>query len=178
MLMEKSDSPFGLKVAWKSYGWGSFVKDSILPVIISFGLSFLIYQSDADIYVQLKHLVGVGIEIVPTMIALILTAYALILTFFTGRGFLLVSDTAKGKELIKILNSSFAICLIISIITIIVVIIASCIISIDIEIPNSNLVNYFAFFAICYLLVFSVSILFGIVIDIFNSGQTTLFDGK
>ena len=43
-----------------------------------------------------------------------------------------------------------------------------------IECPN--IINYPVYFLVCYLLVYSVSILIGIVVDIFNSGQTTLFD--
>ena len=45
-----------------------------------------------------------------------------------------------------------------------------------IVIKEPNTVNYPVYFLVCYLLVYSVSILIGIVIDIFNSGQTTLLD--
>ena len=45
-----------------------------------------------------------------------------------------------------------------------------------ITIEKSNTVNYPVYFLVCYLLVYSVSILIGIMIDIFNSGQTTLLD--
>ena len=46
----------------------------------------------------------------------------------------------------------------------------------DAAIEEPNTVNYPVYFLVCYLLVYSVSILIGIVIDIFNSGQTTLLD--
>ena len=45
-----------------------------------------------------------------------------------------------------------------------------------ITIEKSNTVNYPVYFLVCYLLVYSVSISIGIMIDIFNSGQTTLLD--
>ena len=120
----------------------------------------------------------IGLEIVPTMVALILTAYTLILTFVMSGGFSLVKNTSEGKELIKNLNSSFAICLIISTVSIIVMIVVSCVVSMDIKVQNPDVINYPVFFIICYLLVFSVSILIGIVIDVFNSGQTTLLENN
>ena len=76
------------------------------------------------------------------------------------------------------MNSSFAICLIISTVSIIVMIVVSCVVSMDIKVQNPDVINYPVFFIICYLLVFSVSILIGIVIDVFNSGQTTLLENN
>lgn len=158
---------FGLKAAWKNYGWKSFRTDSVLPIIISSMLVFCVHRTNGDMCLQLRHLVEV---------ALVLTAYALILTFVVSGGFSLVKKTAKGKELIKKLNSSFAICLIISTVSIMVMIVVSCIATMDVKIQNPNVINYPMFLIICYLLVFSVSILIGVVIDVFNCGQTTLLD--
>lgn len=87
-----------------------------------------------------------------------------------------LKKTVEGKGLIKSINSSFATCLFVSIIAIISMIIISNIANMDIAIANPELVNYPVFFVICYLLVYSVSILIGIVIDIFNSGQTSLLE--
>ena len=149
----------------RNYGWTSFWLDSILPLIVSLGLCTLMYVKDADILLQLRHLVGVGISIVPAMVALILTAYTIMLTFIIGDKFASIKKTEEGRQLIQDLNSSFAACLFVSTISIM---------GIVIEKPNT--VNYPVYFLVCYLLVYSVSILIGIVIDIFNSGQTTLLD--
>ena len=167
---------FGWKAMLKNYGWSSFVKDSIAPLTISFILCLLMYIKDADIFKQLRHLVGVGLTIIPTILALILTAYTIILTFIIGGKFTSIKETEKGKELIEDLNSSFALCLIISTISIVVMVIISSIVNIEIEIKEPNCVNYPIYFLVCYLLIFSIVILFGIIIDIFNSGQTTLLE--
>lgn len=82
--MRKSLSIFGWKAILRNYGWTSFWLDSILPLIVSLGLCILMYVKDADILLQLKHLVEVGISIVPAMVALILTAYTIMLTFIIG----------------------------------------------------------------------------------------------
>lgn len=172
--MNNHNSIFGWKSVLNNYGWKGILLDSILPVVISFLLCTIMYLKDVDIFLQLKHLVGVGISIVPAMVALILTAYTIMLTFIIGDKFASIKKTEEGKQLIQDLNSSFATCLFVSTISIIAMIIISSIANMDIEINESNVVNYPVYFFVCYLLVYSVSILIGIVIDIFNSGQTTL----
>ena len=162
---------FGWKAMLKNYGWSSFVKDSIVPLTISFILCLLMYIKDADIFKQLRHLVGIGITIIPTILALILTAYTIILTFIIGGKFTSIKETEKGKELIEDLNSSFALCLIISTISIVVMVIISSIVNIEIEIREPNCVNYPIYFLVCYLLIFSIVILFGIIIDILIVGR-------
>lgn len=174
--MRKLPSIFGLKAILRNYGWINFGLDSILPLIVSLGLCTLMYVKDIDIFLQLEHLVGVGISIVPAMVALILTAYTIMLTFIIGDKFASIKKTKEGRQLIQDLNSSFAVCLFVSTISIITMIIISSIANMGIAIEEPNTVNYPVYFGICYLLVYSVSILIGIVIDIFNSGQTTLFD--
>lgn len=165
---------FGWKAILRNYGWKSLWLDSVLPLAISSGLCILIFVKDADILLLLKRLVEVGISIVPAMVALILTAYTIMLTFVIGDKFASIKRTKEGKKLIMDLNSSFAACLFVSTISIIAMIIVSSIANIGITIDHANLVNYIVYFFVCYLLVYSVSILIGIVIDIFNSGQTTL----
>ena len=154
-----------------------FWLDSILSLIVSLGLCTLMYVKDADILLQLKHLVRVGISIVPIMITLIMIVYSIFVTFIINSNkFASIKKTEEGRQLIQDLNSSFAACLFVSTISIIVMIIISSIANMGIAIEEPNVVNYPVYFLVCYLLVYSVSILIGIVIDIFNSGQTTLLD--
>lgn len=174
--MAKPNSVFGWKNVLYNYGLKGILLDSILPVIVSSLLCSIMYWKDADIFSQLKHLVNVGISIIPAMVALILTAYTIILTFIIGGKFTSIKKTKAGKKLIQDLNSSFAACLFVSTISIIVMIIISSIANMDIEIKEPNAVNYSAYFFVCYLLVYSVSILIGIVIDIFNSGQISILE--
>jgi hypothetical protein len=174
--MAKPNSKFGWKNVLFNYGWKDILLDSILPIVISCLLCTIMYLKDADLLLQVKHLVGVGISIVPAMVALILTAYTIMLTFIIGDKFASIKKTDAGKKLIQDLNSSFAACLFVSTVSIIAMIIISSIANMDIEFKESNLVNYPVYFLVCYLLVYSVSILIGIVIDIFNSGQTSILE--
>lgn len=174
--MAKPDSIFGWKNVLYNYGWKGILLDSILPVVISSLLCTVMYWKNVDVFLQLKHLVDVGISIVPAMVALILTAYTIMLTFIIGDKFTSIKKTEAGKKLIQDLNSSFAACLFVSTISIIAMIIISSIANMDIEIKEPNAVNYPVYFFVCYLLVYSVSILIGIVIDTFNSGQTSILE--
>lgn len=174
--MAKPNSIFGWKNVLYNYGCKGILLDSILPVVISSLLCIVMYSKNADIFLQLKHLVDVGISIVPAMVALILTAYTIMLTFIIGDKFTSIKRTNAGKNLIQGLNSSFAACLFVSTISIIAMIIISSVANMNIEIKESNVVNYPLYFFVCYLLVYSVSILIGIVIDIFNCGQTSILE--
>jgi hypothetical protein len=174
--MHKSNSIFGWKNVLYNYGWKGILLDSILPIVISSLLCTTMNWKGADTLLQLKHLVEIGISIVPAMVALILTAYTVMLAFIIGDKFVSIKETKEGKKLIQDLNSSFAACLFVSTISIIAMIIISSIANMDIEIKEPNIVNYPAYFFVCYLLVYSVSILIGIVIDIFNSGQTSMLE--
>lgn len=176
--MKKPTVIFGWKNVFYNYGLEGFLWDSILPLTISMILCLIMYLNHSDGFIQVKHLVGVGLNVVPAMVALILAAYAILLTFLISDKFKKIKDTEHGNKLIKDLNSSFAACLSISSITLIAMIVTSCVANMDIEIANPDFVNYPVFAIICYLLVYSVSILIGIVIDIFNCGQTTLLDSE
>ena len=176
--MKKSSSIFGWKVVRKNYGWKNFFIDSTLPLLISSILSLIMYIVDANVFLQLKHLISIGISIIPAMVALILTAYTIMLTFITGDKFSSIKKTIKGKKLILDLNSSFAACLFVSTISIIIMIFVSSIANLEIKINRPEIINYPIYFIICYFLVYSVSILIGIVIDIFNSGQTVLINNE
>ena len=109
------------------------------------------YVKDADILLQLKHLVEVGISIVPAMVALILTAYTIMLTFIIGDKFASIKKTKEGRQLIQDLNSSFAACLFVSTSSIIAMIIISSIANMGIAIEEPNTVNYPVYFLVCYL---------------------------
>lgn len=176
--MKKKYSIFGWKAVRKNYGWKNFFTDSIMPLLISSILSLLMYIVNTDVFLQLKHIVSIGISIIPAMVALILTAYTIMLTFIASDKFSSIKNTDKGKKLILDLNSSFAACLFVSTISIIIMILVSSIANLGIQIERPEIVNYPTYFIVCYFLIYSVSILTGIVIDIFNSGQTVLINNE
>lgn len=167
---------FGWKSVWQGYGLKGLLLDSILPVFVASLLSIIMWLNESDTYLQLRHLIDVGISVVPAMLALTLAAYTLLLSFVVGDKFSVIRTMDTGRKLIHDLNSSFAASLFVSTITVIVTILTSSIANMDIPIEHPQKVNVPTYFFICYLLVYSVSILFGVIVDIFNSGQTILLD--
>ena len=85
--MTKPSSIFGWKNVLLNYGLRGIVFDSIAPITISSLLCLIMYLNNVDIFLQLKHLLEVGISVVPAMVALILTAYTIMLTFIIGDKF-------------------------------------------------------------------------------------------
>lgn len=176
MTMEQPK--FGWRSVFSNYKLKDFIQDSIIPIILSITFCIVLSINNSNIIKQLNHLVEIGISIIPAMYALIIAAYTILLSFILGGKLSKITKDNNGKKLIKRLNSSFAACLFFTTISIIVLISSSIIlltnIKINIGINYCELLNYFAYFLISFLLFFSVSVLFGIIIDIYNCGQSEL----
>lgn len=174
--MGKVKSVFGWKAVFRNYGIKDFIIDSIIPTIISVVLCVVIYCSGGDMVEQVKHILSLGMAVVPSMVALILAAYTIMLSFILSETMSKFKNTDNGRSLILTINSGFAACLLVSTITIIVMLIVSSVANLNIEVEHPNRVNYPIYFFICYLLTYCVCVLIGVVIDIFNSGQTVLIE--
>lgn len=171
MIMTNNKTIFGWKIVFKYYNLKVFFIDGIIPAIIAVIICLIIGLSKNSVIDQLKHLVDVGINIIPSMIAFLLAAYAIMLTFFSSNEISILKSTKEGKELAKSINANFAACILLSIITIIVLFLVSAVANMNIQIEHSSWINYPILFVVCFLLVFSVYSLVNIVIDIFNCGQ-------
>lgn len=169
---------FGWKCAFDNYGLKNFFKDSVFPLTVSIFLCLILYVYDIDILFQLKFLLDVGFMIVPTMIALMLTAYTIILNFILGGKISSLLSKEAGCILVKKLNSSFAISLLVTIIFIILLVVVGNILHMNILFTYADIVNYITFFVISYLLLFSISVLIGVVVNVFNMGQIVFFNEK
>lgn len=174
--MDNMKSIFGWRAVFENYSIKDFFIDSIFPTIVSSVLCVSVFFSWNNMLEQIKHIISLGIAIVPSMVALILAAYAIMLSFILSDTMSKFKSTENGKKLIQSINAGFAACLLISTITIIVMLIVSNVANLNIEIVHSDRVNYPVYFVICYLLTYSVCVLVGVIVDIFNSGQTTLVE--
>ena len=174
--MGKSQHLFGWKIVFKNYGLKSFLIDSVFPILISVILCWLLYIHEVELLIQLDKLLNICISILPVIITLIITAYTILTVFIADGKLTSVINREKGKNLVRILNSSFAACLAISTLTMITVVIVSLIKNIGITSEYAKHINYTVYFIICFLLMYSLIILIGIIEDIFNCGQTSLKD--
>lgn len=117
-----------------------------------------------------------GISIIPSMVALIVAAYTIMLSFILSDKVTSIKNKEGGADFIQSINSGFAFCLLISILTIIMMVLAKgiCNMQVEVESTLADIINYVVYFLFSFLLGYSVFILIGIVIDIYNSGQTSL----
>lgn len=103
-----------------------------------------------------------------------IAAYALVLSFITSNCVQQVKNTSNGKKLINSLNSGFAICLLFSILSIFMTIVILCIKTLGLESVHADYFNIIGIFLVSYLLFLSISVILGVIIDLYNSGQTSL----
>lgn len=169
-------SIFGWSNVLSNYSFADFLKDAWLPSLVASLLLLLAVYNKVDMYLQVKSLLELGITIIPSMVALIVAAYTIMLSFLLSDKISSIKEKTGGREFIQNINSSFAMCLLISILTIILMIVfkgISCM-ELEVEPKLADAINYVAYFIITFLLTYSVFILVGIVVDIYNSGQTSL----
>lgn len=123
-----------------------------------------------------RKILDLGISIIPSMVALIVAAYTIMLSFILSDKVTSIKNKEGGADFIQSINSGFAFCLLISILTIIMMVLAKgiCNMQVEVESTLADIINYVVYFLFSFLLVYSVFILIGIVIDIYNSGQTSL----
>lgn len=176
--MANNDTVFGLKAIIRNgLNFKLLIKDILIPFLISFTLA-VFHLLDGTLLSCINSVLELSLSIIPSIVGLSLTAYTIVNAFVLGSQAKELK-TGNGVEFITKLNSSFAICLIISLLALIFSVICQlvdgCNIYTDYELADS--INFIALILLITLLIYSIWCLFWIVIDIFNIGQTrALFD--
>lgn len=106
IAMNKGKSEFGWNSLFRYYGFKGFLRDIAFPIIISIAICAGTYLSSRDSLEILKIVTGLANQIVPAIIGLVLAAYTLLLTFFTGDSFKKATETDNGRKFIKGINAS------------------------------------------------------------------------
>lgn len=176
IMRTKRKSLFGWSNVFYNYSLQDFAKDAWMPFLVALVLLAVAMLNHKDMYVQVEKILDLGISIIPSMVALIVAAYTIMLSFILSDKVTSIKNKEGGADFIQSINSGFAFCLLISILTIIMMVLAKgiCNMQVEVEPTLADIINYVAYFLFSFLLVYSVFILIGIVIDIYNSGQTAL----
>lgn len=176
IMRTKRKSLFGWSNVFHNYSLLDFAKDAWMPFLIALVLLAVAMLNHKDMYVQVEKILDLGISIIPSMVALIVAAYTIMLSFILSDKVTSIKNKEGGADFIQSINSGFAFCLLISILTIIMMVLAKgiCNMQVEVEPTLADIINYVVYFLFSFLLVYSVFILIGIVIDIYNSGQTSL----
>lgn len=173
IIMSNITSEFGWKSLFCYYGFSGLMKDSVLPVIIATSICIGTCLSDKDSLEILKTVTQLANEVVPAMIGLVLAAYTVLLTFFTGESFKKATESQEGRMFIKEINAGFAACLFFLAISVLISIMIAICVEWEYTSEYADFINYFALFGLSFLLSYAITSIFGIIIDIYNSGQTT-----
>jgi len=163
---------FGVKSMISSYSIKDLVKDAFFPVIVSLILLKLFYDSAEDTYSLVCKVVEISLTIIPAMIALMLTAYVFVMSFLFGKNIVsFMKNPQAGEDMFHKINASFGISILLNVTSIIIFYIIYSVAQVNIQVEYADMVNYFVLFVVTFLVLLSIVMQIGIVIDLFNCGQ-------
>ena len=169
-------SNVGWKTVWDIYPRVNIVKSLIKAFFFWVILVVLFFFSDKSPLVLLEMLSDMITSVFPNVIGFALTGHVLMVGF-SGSDFLLkLAKTSTGDKysLFQIVNSTFAIVILVMVVTLLSGIVCKTILSYSIEWPFESGVSCYnsaVLFILLFLVCYSILSLFDIVINIFNMGQ-------
>lgn len=171
---------FGIKGMLKSYKVLDFLRDIILPGIISLILTLLLRfgKNHSSIIENLNNVLDLGIVIVPVMVSIMLAAYVILLSVFNSGALKKFFSGDKGVKFYDTLNASFAINLLVSLCCLIFIVLSTFISKMGYEVDNPDDINtwvyFFSVFSVCY----PIFCLFGIISDSFSTGRVSNLENQ
>lgn len=161
----------------KTYGWYDFFIDSIVPFIFSTISCCIIAHNCDDLKQMVEKVAGLAVAILPSYIGLLVAAYTILLSMMT-------TDTAKklselktekidGKTLLRKMNSDFAVCIYLAGTCLLLGFAISMFCSTGLESEYADAINILCIGIMVFPLSFSLTVLYGLVENLFNLGQTT-----
>lgn len=170
-MKEKKNKKFGWPSAFAHYTWSDVLMDSIVPGIIAIIITAIVVIGNKDILATIEKVSGIGLNITPAMVALILAAYTILITMYWAPICdKIKSDKKAGMPLLKGLNASFAITIRIATIGIVFLLAINSIGIITIPFAESSVyyLNIFILFITLYFVTFPIYMLIDIAINIYN----------
>lgn len=169
----------GLGGIIKTYGWNDFFKDSFVPLVLALIVLIVAIRCCDDSHELFDKVMTLCVSILPSYLGLIVAAYTILLSLLTTDAVTKLKNIVdeknglSGKDLIRRLNSGFAVCVLMGGLALSLSFLFSVISSLNIVVSYADTVNYIGVFLTVYLLAFSLTTLVGIIEDLFNIGQTT-----
>ena len=173
------DKYFGFWSIVKIYGWKTFIKDSIVPSVLSLFVTIAAVTYSDDSHALFDKVVNMCVSILPSYLGLLVAAYTLLLTLLTTETVAKIKEIVddknglNGKDLIRTLNSDFAACVLITGFALLLSFLLSVISSLNIVFSYANVINYIGIFLMVFSLIFSIKVLVDLIEDLYNIGQST-----
>ena len=174
------DKHIGFQSIVKTYGWKDLLKDSFAPILLAsfVTISAIIYSDDS--HALFDKVVALCSSILPSYLGLLVAAYTLLLTLLTTKTVSALKEIVddlnnySGKDLLRTLNSDFAVCILVAGFALFLSVLFSICSSLNIVFLYADVVNFLGIFVMVYLLFYSLTILFNLIEDLYNIGQTTI----
>ena len=168
---------FGKSGIATTYGWRDFFKDAIIPFAFSVVSCMVVACSCNDYKYIVDKVASLSVAILPSYIGLLVAAYTILLSMMT-------TDTAKklseieteqmnGKDLLRKMNSDFVVCVYLAGTCLFLGFAISMFYPLNIEVTCADVINIVCIGVMVFLLSFSLTVLYGLVENLFNLGQTT-----
>lgn len=173
------DKLIGWSSIAKNYGWKDLFWDSVVPIILAslVVVAATIYCDDS--HVLFDKVVALCVSILPSYLGLLVAAYTILLTLLTTPTVEKLKEIKddehkiNGKDLIRMLNSDFAACILIAGFALFLSFLFSVFSSLNIVFLYADVVNYLGLLLMVFLLAFSLGRLTDLIENLYNIGQTT-----
>lgn len=163
---------FGIKSMIASCSIKNLIEEVVFSGIVSWIMLKLVYAKTEDTYALVCKVVDVSLTIIPAMIALMLTAYVFVMSFLYGKSIVdAMKNPQRGESLLYKLNASFGISLLLNVSAVIVFFIIYCIAQVNISVEYADIINNIVLCGVTFVVVLSIIMQIGIIIDLFNCGQ-------
>lgn len=170
-------SPFSLKRAFSVYGWKAFGGDAVKPSVAGVAVFVLTAAFSEKPAAVMSNLIDIGLSVTPTVLAILLTAYALVLTLMNGWSF---DEEQRGEAmgLIEKVNSDFAVCCVFSVIGVLVFFVASFYHSLGLTPCAPWWVCPCLSGLLSFVFLMCLEVMVDLIRDVFNCGRAMAFKGR
>lgn len=166
--MKNKKTEFGLCGIIRGYQVKNIAKDLFASCVIPMAISALCIIYHKDINLLLQTLVDVTISILPVMASLILTSFALYLSFLWSEKGTRAQKVPGADELFCKVSSSFAGSILISLVSLVLSLTMKLLYAMNMVAGNLYMINMIVFFILATLLIFSLKASCDVVIDIYS----------
>lgn len=177
-MKSKTEKIIGFKGIINSYGLKDFLIDSILPLIITVITLWGCIQYELDYKGLVDKIANLCVAILPSYLGLLVAAYTILLSLVSSEVIktLMATENPKthktGKDLVRQMNGGFASCVLIAATCLLSAFIVSVVSAMNLESEYAAVLNCMGIGALVFLISFSLTVLYGLIQDLFNIGQS------
>lgn len=166
---------FGWRAVFKGYTLKDFLKDSIIPFVVSLLIITCTLFLKVDPYYMVNRIAEIGLSVIPLVLSLVIAAYVLFISAIMSQGLASMKKQAQGLKTLHSINSGFAACILTFVVASILFVVISIVSNNSNSSPYADIINYVISFVEIFLVIFAFRWLTDIVEDMFNMAEFSLY---